>query len=282
MNKLFAFSTGAIPFIAPMTNQTAAVTGNGAMKARSTKKLGLALLGATLALCQVATAQPQKAVYLGAAARFAVLSQAGITNTGNTVINGDIGVWPITGASITGFSECTGSSCVSENAGGPGKVNGQIWDHDSRLETTVSQHGIMSLGIAMRDAAGRTGAFTPVNTDIGGLTFKPGLFRANSTLLITGNVYLSGAGVYIFQVGTGLNVGANVHIILENGATASNVFWQVGTAAIFGSNIVFAGTVMAGSGITMTTGTTLNGRALANTAVTFINDVVTRPPSRGD
>jgi len=276
-NKLFALSTGAILDIAPTTNQTAAVTGNGAMKGRFPMKLGLALLGTTFALCQVATAQ-QKTVYLGSAARFAVLSQAGITNVGNTVINGDIGVWPIAGTAITGFSECNpGLPCAPENAGGPGKVNGYIWDHDSRLETTTAEHGVASMGIAFRDAKGRTGPFTAVNFDIGGSTFKPGLFRANAVLAISGNVYLNGAGVYIFQVGTGMNVGPNVQIILENGATAANVFWQVGTAAIFKSNISFQGTVLAGSGITLTTGTTVHGRLLANTAVTFINDTVTLP-----
>src|ERR1035438_9654427 len=116
MNELFELSSGARLGIARMspiraTNQTAGVTGCVAMKAGSIKRRGLVLLGAAFTLCQVATAQPQLPVNLGSAAPFAVLAQTGVTNVGNTVITGDLGVWPVAGTALTGFS--------GENAGGP-------------------------------------------------------------------------------------------------------------------------------------------------------------------
>ena len=260
MNKLLDLSTGAIPGMARMSPLRAT-------------KLGLVLLGATFTLCHVATAQPQQPVNLGSAAPFAVLAKTGVTNVGNTVITGDLGVWPIAGTAVTGFS--------GENAGGPGKVIGTIQDNDTAGETLAAKHGQSSLAIAIEDAKGRTGAFKSVNYNLGGSTLTPGLYRNGGILTISsGNLYLNGAGVYIFQIATGLTVGVNTHVFLENGAVASNVFWQVGTQATLGSDVVFEGNILAGTAITMTDGTTLHGRALAQANVTLIHDVVTVPTTQ--
>jgi Ice-binding-like len=157
-------------------------------------------------------------------------------------------------------------------------VIGTIQDNDSGPETTAGKHAQASLTIAINDAKGRTGAFTHANSDMAGLTLTPGLYRADATLLISGgNLYLKGKGVYIFQIGTGLTAGVGAHIVLESGAQAADVFWQVGTQATLNSGVVFEGTIMAGTAITMGSSTTLVGRALAQTAVTFIDDKVTLP-----
>jgi len=275
MSKHFEFSTGATSDIAPTSlvsaaNHKPALADRTATKTGPTKKLGLVLFGAAFALCQVATAQPQKAVNLGSAAPFAVLAQTGVTNVGNSVVTGDLGVWPIAGTAVTGFS--------GENAGGPGKVIGTIQDNDTAPETFAAQHGQASLAIAIADAKGRKGAFKYVNYNLGSSTLTPGLYVNTGVLTISGgNLYLNGAGVYIFQIATGLTVGLNVHVVLENGATASNVFWQVGTQATLGSGVIFEGNILAGTAITMTSGTTLNGRALALTNVTLIDDTITVP-----
>ena len=230
-------------------------TNEAARKVGSMKKLNSFLLCATLTLCP-AVAQSLKPVYLGSAATFAVLAGTGITNTGNSVITGDLGVWP--GTSITGFP--------------PGLVIGTIQNSD------VTQHAQGSLTIAINDAAGRTGAFTPANTDMSGLTLTPGLYRADKILLISGGkLYLKGKGVYIFQIGTGLTVGDHTKIVLENGALAANVFWQVGSKATLGTGVVFEGNILAGTAITMKAGTTVAGRALAKAEVTFISNTVTLP-----
>ena len=228
------------------------------------------LLCAAFTLSPAAIAQPQKTVNLGSAAAFAVLGGSEVTNTGHTVITGDLGVYPAAGTFVTGFS--------GENAGGPGVVTGTIQDNDTGPETTAAQHAQDSLTIAINDAKGRTGAFTPANTDLAGKTLTPGLYRADTILLITGgNLYLKGKGVYIFQIGTGLTVGVGAHVVLESGAQASDVFWQVGTQATLNSGVIFEGNILAGSAITTGSGATLVGRALAKTAVTFIDDAVTLP-----
>jgi hypothetical protein len=280
MNELFELFPGAklgIARVKPIragvpTNHTAGVSGIVAMKGGSMKKLSSFLLCATFTLCP-AVAQDLKPVYLGSAATFAVLGGSEVTNTGNTVIIGDLGLWPAAGTFVTGFS--------GENAGGPGVVIGTIQDNDTGPETAAAHHAQASLTIAINDADGRTGPFTPANTDQAGLTLTPGLYRADTTLLISGGtLYLSGKGVYIFQIGRGLTVGVGAHVVLENGAQAADVFWQVSTAATLNSGVIFQGNILAGSAITMGAGTTLVGRALAKTKVTFIDDTVALPGRR--
>jgi hypothetical protein len=243
----------------------------GAMRCGSMKKLSLFLLGAAFAVCPAFAAQLP--VNLGSAANFAVLGGTGVTNTGQTVITGDLGVYPVAGTSVTGFA--------GENAGGPGKVIGTIQDNDTSPETFAAAHGQASLTIAINDAKGRKGAFTPVNNDLSMMTLTPGLYRADTTLLISGKkLFLQGAGVYIFQIGTGMTVGNGTEIVLENGAQAANVFWQVGSQATLGTGVIFKGNILAGTAITMNAGTSLAGRALAKANVTFISDTVTRPAVR--
>jgi hypothetical protein len=280
MNQLCEVSPGAkrgIARVAPI-NPTAGVTGSGAMKRGSMKKLSSFLLCASFALCPVFAAKNPpptlQPVNLGSAATFAVFSAAGVTSTGFTMINGDLGVYPVAGTAVTGFS--------GENGGGPGIVNGQMQDNDTTPETTAAEHAAASFHIAYKDAKGRTGAHTAVGpgtsfVDLGGATLTPGLYKSGTTLALTGILTLHGAGVYIFQIGSGLTVNDGAEVILSGGATAANIFWQVGTAATLGTGVAFEGTILAGSGITMKSGTTLTGRALGNTAVTFISDTVTLP-----
>ena len=115
------------------------------------------LLCTAFTLCP-AVAAGLNPVNLGSAAPFAVLAGTGVTNTGFTVVTGDLGVYPVAGTSVTGF--------FGENAGGPGRVIGTIQDNDTSTETYAAAHAQASLTIAINDAKGRTGAFTPVNTDL--------------------------------------------------------------------------------------------------------------------
>jgi len=138
---------------------------------------------------------------------------------------------------------------------------------------------------AARAAGAAGGAVLPA--DAGGLTLAPGVYKTTSSqpsLGITGNLTLDGGGnanaVWIFQiVSTVTTAAGNSQIILANGANSHNVFWQVGSSATLGTNTTFAGTIMAQASITLATGATLNGRALARTgAVSLDSNPVNVPP----
>jgi hypothetical protein len=140
------------------------------------------------------------------------------------------------------------------------------------------------LTAAYNNAAGTAGGAV-LTANIGGQTLAPGVYRTTSaqpTLGITGNLTLSGNGIYIFQIVSSLTTAAGPgmsKIILTGGAVAHDVFWQVGSSATLGSGSTFQGTIMAQASITVGTGAILNGRALARTgAVTLDSNPVNVPP----
>jgi hypothetical protein len=203
------------------------------------------------------------AIPLGTACTFGILGATpNITSTGPTHVTGDIGVSPA--ASIVGFP--------------PGTLTGTQHAGDATAATAQGD-----LTTAYNNAAGKAGGVAMV-ADIGGLTLTPGVYKQSTALGITGNLTLDGGGdanaAWIFQIGSTLTTATNnSHVILINGANAHNVFWQVGSSATLGTNTVFQGTIMAQASITLTTGATLNGRALARTgAVTADSNPINVPP----
>ena len=201
-------------------------------------------------------------VNLGTAATFAVLAGQTVTNTGPTIVNGDLGVSP--GTSITGFP--------------PGVVNGTI--HSAGAAAAQAQ---LDLTAAYNDAATRTPT-GPLPAAIGGLTFTPGVYNAAAAVGLTGTVTLDGQNdpnaVFIFQIGSALTTASASVVNLINGARACNVFWQIGSSATLGTGSSFAGNILALTSITVTTGVTVNGRALArNAAVTLDTNSIIRPPN---
>jgi hypothetical protein len=221
------------------------------------------LVAAALVLC-LATANHAAAqsgpasVFLGSAGTYAVLGASTVTSTGPTVINGDLGVWPGT-AYVAGTPAAT--------------VNGTVDAGD-----VIAQHAQASLLIAYNDAAGRSTDPVGVAGDLGGQTLAPGLYKSTSSLSISGTLTLHGDGVYIFQVASALTVSSGASVVLSGGATAANVFWQVGSSATLGTTADFKGTIMALASVTLATGAKLNGRALAlHAAVTLDSNDVTIP-----
>lgn len=232
------------------------------------KKLSLVLLAA-FSLCLEA----QNPVVLNTAGNFAVLGASTVTNTGNTLVNGNVGTFA--GTAVTGFP--------------PGVVTGGT----IHAGDAVAGQAQGDLTNAYNDAAGR-GCGTTLSADIGGAILLPGVYCTAaasgpaSAVGITGILTLNGNGnpnaVFIFQIGSTLNTAAeNSMIRLIGGAQASNVFWQVGSSATLGTHTSMSGNIMAQASVTLTTGAVLNGRALARTgAVTLDTNSVSLPvPSGG-
>jgi hypothetical protein len=211
-----------------------------------------------------ATQACQMPVPLGSAANFEILASSTVTNTGLTIITGgDLGLSP--GTSVTGFP--------------PGVMTLPAVMH---IADAVAAQGKADLAIAYDYVEALPGAAVlPLTID--GLTFTPGLYKsASSVLLSVGNVTLDAQGnanaVFIFQVGSTLTTIGSTQVILAGGAQAKNIFWQIGSSATLGTYSVFKGTIMALASITVDTGATLDGRALARTAaVTLDTNAITAP-----
>lgn len=185
---------------------------------------------------------------LGAASGYGALAQATITNAGDTVINGDIGLNP--GMSITGFP--------------PGIVNGTI-----QLDNAPAIAALASLTTAYNTAAGLPGA-TVVGENLATQVLPPGLYTSAATSfeITGGNLTLDGGGdtnaIWIFQMpASTLTLTTPLcSVILTNGAQFSNVYWIVGSSATAGVDCVLEGNVLADTSITMNVESTLHGRAL--------------------
>lgn len=222
--------------------------------------VAVALAVAALALGQTAYAAGPGSVGLGDAAPFAVLAGTpAITNTGPTTITGDVGISP--GAAVTGFP--------------PGTVNGSI--HQANA---VALKAKSDLVIAYDDAAGRTPTSVVAGGTLGGQTLVAGVYNAGGvTLDLTGTLTLDGQNdpnsVWIFQATSDLVTASSSSVAFINQGNLCNVFWQVTSSATLGSDSTFAGTILALTSITMDSGVTMDGRALArNGTVTLINDTI--------
>src|ERR1041385_2426276 len=226
---------------------------------RSTRFFG-GMLMIALMLNSIAVSQSPAPVSLGSAATLAVLSSSTVTNTGATTVTGDLGVSPGTG--LTGTPIVTGAI---------------------HLGDSVAAQAQLDLTTAYNDAAGRTLAAVTVAGNLGGQTLTPGLYKSGTSLEISsGDLTLDGQGdanaVFIFQMGSTLVTTSDRLVILTGSARAANIFWQVGSSATLGTNSVFKGTIMARASISLMTGATLEGRALAQTGGgTFDGNTVTTP-----
>jgi uncharacterized protein (TIGR03437 family) len=226
------------------------------MKKLSTRACWLTL-GLCLAAATVVTASAQQApVNLRSASTFAVLAGTTVTVTGGGTITGNVGVYP-------GTAYVPGNSAVTVNgtiyAGGP-----------------VAQQAEADLTTAFNDAAGRSVAPITVAGNIGGQTLAPGLYKSTSSLAISsGNLTLDAQGnanaVWIFQIGSTLTTTSGRQVILAGGANPANIFWQVGSSATIGTTSVFQGNILAGISISLLTGSTISGRALAIGGATTID-----------
>jgi type VI secretion system secreted protein VgrG len=218
----------------------------------------LAVFSAVLALSLAGTATAAATVNLGTAGNFAVLGASTVTNTGSSIVNGNLGLSP--GTSITGFP--------------PGAITGVTHNSDA-----VASNAQSDLNTAYNGAAGLACGTTLTGQDLGGLTLTPGVYCFSSSAQLTGVLTLNGQGnpgaVFIFQIGSAITTASNSSVTLIGSAQACNVFWQVGSSATLGTNTNFQGTIMALASITLNTGTVVTGGVMAHTgAVTMDANIV--------
>lgn len=212
-------------------------------------------------------------VNLGIAGDFEILSKTGITDVYKSAITGDIGSSPITGAAVlVSCPEVVGTIYTVDAAGPlPCSVT-----NATRLTVAVGD-----MQTAYTDAAGRSNPdFLNLGAgDIGGKTLTPGLYKWTSALIIPTDITISGSptDVFIFQVAGTLKMSSAVRITLTGGAQAKNIFWVVSDAVTCGTTSHFEGNILGMTGINLQTGATINGRMLAQTAVTLQMNTATQP-----
>src|SRR3989338_4776076 len=218
-------------------------------------------------------------VNLGTAGNFVILAKTGISTTGNTSIVGDIGISPAAASYITGFAlTLPSASAFSTSVTVIGKVYAPGYDDPTPANLTTA---VSDMQTAYTDAAGRT---NPTATElgagnIGGMTLAPGLYKWSTGVTIPSDVTLSGSAndVWIFQIAQNLDISSAKKVILSGGAQAGNIFWTVAGQTTLGTTSVFNGNILDQTSIVLNTGATLNGRALAQSAVTLDANNVTVP-----
>jgi len=216
-------------------------------------------------------------VNLGSAVNYLILAKTAITNIATSALTGDLGLSPAATSYITGFAltNATGYATSSQ-------VTGSIYAADMVAPTPINlTTAVSNMSTAYTDAAGRPSPdFFELNAgNIGGKTLTPGLYKWTNTVLIPSDVTLSGSAtdVWIFQIAGNLTVSSAKKITLSGGALAKNIFWQVAGQVTLGTTSHFEGIILSMTGITMQTGASMNGRALAQTAVVLDQNAVTKP-----
>ena len=202
---------------------------------------------------------------LGTAGNFAVLGASAVTNTGSSVVTGDLGVSP--GTSVTGFP--------------PGIVIGT-----KHVTDAVALQAQNDVAVAYGDAAGQPCNVPLTGQDLGGKTLTSGVYCFSSSAQLTGQLKLDSQGnpasVFIFQIGSTLTTASNASVLQINETQACNIFWQVGSSATVGTSTNFSGNILAHTSITAQTNAEFNGSLYAQTgAVTLDTNTIIRSPCTG-
>jgi len=211
---------------------------------------------------------------LGTAASFSVLGETNVTNVPNSSIARDVGLSPATGANYSGITQAqVGGTIYAVDGFGPsGSVN-----NPALLTTAINDM------MAVWSTGGTTGIDQPCTTDYSGTGVKdlttvsplgPGVYCADAFIL-TGNLTLSGSGVWIFKSASTITTAASSTV---TGGDPCNIWWRmVSAGSILGSNSTIEGNLLAGTSLALQTGATLNGRALAQAAVTLDHNTISGP-----
>jgi hypothetical protein len=202
-----------------------------------------------------------------------VLAYDAVTTANVSTMVGSIGVSAAAISTITGFDDASykkyGSDSLAPNDGLTGLAQGDVTTLVGNIDPRACDHDLTNV----------VGGLT------GDVTLQPGVTCMNSfsaDVLVNGHVYLDAGGdenaFFIIRGNKTLTVADGAQIVLKNNARACGVFWRISEAVSFGKTVEFYGTVIAGTAITMKTASSLNGRALAQTAGVHLDaNTVTAP-----
>ncbi len=205
-------------------------------------------IGLALTAACYSTASASSLPLLGSTAdTFAVLAAAGITSSGATTIDGNVGSGPTN--TIIGFP--------------PATITG-----GALTSIAVAQQAQSDALTAYNFLALQTPTLDLTGTDLGGLTLTPGVYSFSSSAFLTGTLTLDAGGasnaVFIFQTGSTLTTANNATVTLINGNSTDGIFWQVGSSATLGDSSTFLGNILANTSITIDPLASIScGRALA-------------------
>ncbi|MCL6457419.1 MAG: ice-binding family protein [Gorillibacterium sp.] len=217
-------------------------------------------------------------INLGTAGNYAILAKTGISTVPNSVVTGDIAVSPIDSTAITGFSltlDATTEFSTSKQLVGKAFASDYASPTPSKLTTAIS-----NMQTAYVDAAGRAPDYTELYTgNISGKTLTAGVYKWGTGVLITSDVTLHGGpnDVFVFQIAKGITQASGTKITLTGGVQAKNIFWQAAQTVAIGTGSHFEGIVLGKTNISLGTNASINGRLLAQTAVTLIKSTVVAP-----
>ncbi len=216
-------------------------------------------------------------VNLGAAGNYVIVAKTAINNISTSAVTGDLGLSPAATSYITGFS-ITNATGYATSA----QVTGKIYAADMAVPTPGNMTtAVNNMITAYNDAAGRPSPdFTELATgNLGGKTLVPGLYKWTNNVTVPSDVTISGGAndVWIFQIAGNMNMSSAVKINVIGGAQAKNIFWQVAGQATMGTTSHFEGILLSKTGITFQTGSSVKGRALAQTAVILDGNNITNP-----
>jgi hypothetical protein len=205
------------------------------------------------------------------------LAKTEISSVPASIITGDVGISPAAETYITGFSQTDATGYATSP-----QVTGFIYAADMTPPTpTTMTTAISDMETAYTDAAGRT---TPDHTnmgagEIGGSTLASGLYNWGSSVTASSDFTINGAAndVWIFQISGDLSISSAVNVTLSGGAQAKNIFWQVAGTVTLGTTAHFEGIVLSQTAIILNTGSSINGRLLAQSAIALDQSTVTEP-----
>lgn len=232
--------------------------------------------GKTWNFTTIGSAATRAVVDLGSAIDYVILAKTAINNSSTSTITGDLGLSPAATSYITGLALTNAIGYATSS-----QVTGKLYAADMAVPTPTNlTTSVNNMITAYNDAAGRTlPDFVELGAgNVGGKTLTAGLYKWTSNVIVPTSITISGSAtdVWILQIAGNLTMSSAVNITLSGGAQAKNIFWQVAGQVTLGTTSHFEGIILSQTGITLQTGASINGQALAQTAVILDSNVVVK------